>query len=172
MLIEPVEPAPDALPDVPVPENVCVCDGKFATANVAVVAPPVALTAYVEPAPTTKRSRRFGVLFRPSQITQPDGIEAIEPDQSKIIPATNADGAADTQPVPVDVKTLPAVPAEVMPVPPLATATVPVTFAAVPVVFWLPAVLTPGKLMLAEPLKLTPPMVRAVVRVAAEPVVF
>ena len=57
--------------------------------------------------------------------------------------------------------------AVVEPVPPLAIATVPVTFAAVPVVFWLPAVLTPGKLMLADPLKLTPPMVLAVCKVVA-----
>ena len=55
-----------------------------------------------------------------------------------------------------------AVAAVVAPVPPLATATVPVTLLAVPVVFWLPAMLTPGKSMFAEPLKLTPPMVRAV----------
>jgi hypothetical protein len=47
-----------------------------------------------------------------------------------------------------------------------------VSVAALPVVFWLPVVLTPGKLMLAEPLKLTPPMVLAVVSVAALPVVF
>lgn len=57
--------------------------------------------------------------------------------------------------------------AVVPPVPPLPIATVPVTFAAVPVVFWLPAVLTPGRLMSAEPLKLTPPMLRAVWRVVA-----
>jgi hypothetical protein len=37
-----------------------------------------------------------------------------------------------------------------------------VSVAAEPVVFWLPAVFTPGKLMLAEPLKETPPMVLAV----------
>lgn len=55
-----------------------------------------------------------------------------------------------------------AVGAVVAPVPPLAIATVPVTLLAVPVVFWLPAMLTPGKSMFAEPLKLTPPMVRAV----------
>ena len=64
--------------------------------------------------------------------------------------------------------------AVVAPVPPLATATVPVTLAEVPVVFWLPAVFTPGRLMFAEPLKLTPPIVRAVcsvVAVAALPVV-
>jgi hypothetical protein len=47
-----------------------------------------------------------------------------------------------------------------------------VSVAALPVVFWLPAVLTPGKLILADPLKLTPPMVLAVVNVAALPVVF
>jgi hypothetical protein len=47
-----------------------------------------------------------------------------------------------------------------------------VKLAAEPVVFWLPAVFTPGRLMFAEPLNDTPPMVRAVVRVAAEPVVF
>ena len=65
--------------------------------------------------------------------------------------------------------------AVVEPVPPFAMATVPVTLAAVPVVFWLPAVFTPGRLMFAEPLKLTPPMVRAVcsvVAVAALPVVL
>ena len=37
-----------------------------------------------------------------------------------------------------------------------------VEIAAVPEVFWLPAVLTPGRLMSAEPLKLTPPILRAV----------
>jgi hypothetical protein len=42
-----------------------------------------------------------------------------------------------------------------------------VAVAAFPVVFWLPAVFTPGKLMLAEPLNDTPPMVRAVCRVVA-----
>ena len=42
-----------------------------------------------------------------------------------------------------------------------------VAVAALPVVFWLPAMLTPGKLMLAEPLKLTPPIVLAVCRVVA-----
>ena len=47
-----------------------------------------------------------------------------------------------------------------------------VKLAAEPVVFWLPAVLTPGRLMFAEPLNETPPMVLAVVKVAAEPVVF
>ena len=52
--------------------------------------------------------------------------------------------------------------AVVAPVPPFAMATVPVTLAAVPDVFWLPEVLTPGRLMSAEPLKLTPPMFRAV----------
>jgi hypothetical protein len=49
-----------------------------------------------------------------------------------------------------------------------------VKLAAEPVVFWLPAVLTPGKLMLAVPLKDTPPIVRAfwsAVAVAALPVV-
>ena len=64
-----------------------------------------------------------------------------------------------------------AVAAVVAPVPPFAKATVPVTLAAVPVVFWLPAVFTPGKLMLAEPLNDTPPMVRAVVSVSAVPAV-
>lgn len=39
--------------------------------------------------------------------------------------------------------------------------------AAVPEVFWLPAVLTPGKLMFAEPLNETPPIVRAVWSVVA-----
>ena len=44
-----------------------------------------------------------------------------------------------------------------------------VAVAALPVVFWLPAVLTPGKSILALPSKETPPMVLAVVRVAADP---
>jgi hypothetical protein len=39
--------------------------------------------------------------------------------------------------------------------------------AAEPEVFWLPAVLTPGRSMFAEPLKLTPPIVRAVCKVVA-----
>jgi len=42
----------------------------------------------------------------------------------------------------------------------------------VPVVFWLPAVLTPGRSIAALPLKETPPMYCAVVNVAADPVVF
>ena len=49
-----------------------------------------------------------------------------------------------------------------------------VAVAALPEVFWLPVVSTPGRLMLAVPLKLTPPMVLAVwsaVAVAALPVV-
>ena len=62
---------------------------------------------------------------------------------------------------------------EVAPVPPLPTARVADNPAAVPDVFWFPALLTPGKSMLAVPLKLTPPMFRAVsneVAVAALPV--
>ena len=47
-----------------------------------------------------------------------------------------------------------------------------VAVAALPVVFWLPAVLTPGRSILDEPLNETPPIVRAVVKVAALPVVF
>ena len=39
--------------------------------------------------------------------------------------------------------------------------------AALPLVLWLPAALTPGKFMFAEPLKLTPPIVLAVSRVVA-----
>ena len=49
-----------------------------------------------------------------------------------------------------------------------------VAVAALPVVSWLPVVLTPAKLMLAVPSKDTPPIVRAVskaVAVAALPVV-
>ena len=42
-----------------------------------------------------------------------------------------------------------------------------VAVAAFPVVFWFPAVFTPGRLMLALPLKDTPPIVRAVARVVA-----
>jgi hypothetical protein len=37
----------------------------------------------------------------------------------------------------------------------------------VPVVSWLPVALTPGRLILVEPLKDTPPIVRAVVKVDA-----
>ena len=51
---------------------------------------------------------------------------------------------------------------------------VPLSPAAVPVVFWLPAAFTPGRLMSAEPLKETPPIdlaVSRVVAVAAFPVV-
>tara|TARA_R110000782_G_scaffold35881_1_gene85664 strand:- start:80 stop:538 length:459 start_codon:yes stop_codon:yes gene_type:complete len=44
----------------------------------------------------------------------------------------------------------------------VAVAVFPVQDADDPLVFWLPVVLTPGRLMLAEPLKDTPPMVRAV----------
>jgi hypothetical protein len=44
---------------------------------------------------------------------------------------------------------------------------VPDTLAAVPVVFWLPAVFTPGRSMFAEPLKLTPPIVLEVCSVVA-----
>ena len=47
-----------------------------------------------------------------------------------------------------------------------------VATAAVPEVFWFPAVLTPGRSILAEPSKLTPPIFLAVVNVAADPVVF
>jgi hypothetical protein len=42
-----------------------------------------------------------------------------------------------------------------------------VAIAAVPLVFWLPAELTPGRSILAEPLKLTPPILRAVANVVA-----
>ena len=44
-----------------------------------------------------------------------------------------------------------------------------VAVAALPVVFWLPAVLTPGKSISALPLKDTPPMLLDVVKVAALP---
>ena len=47
-----------------------------------------------------------------------------------------------------------------------------VRVAADPVVFWLPAALTPGRFMFADPSKDTPPIVLAVVNVAADPVVF
>ena len=42
-----------------------------------------------------------------------------------------------------------------------------VAVAALPEVFWLPAVLTPGRSMLAVPLNETPPMFRAVCRAVA-----
>ena len=47
-----------------------------------------------------------------------------------------------------------------------------VAVAAVPEVSWFPAVLTPGRFILADPSKLTPAIVLAVVNVAADPVVF
>ena len=47
-----------------------------------------------------------------------------------------------------------------------------VAIAAVPEVFWFPPVLTPGRSILADPSKLTPPIFLAVVSVAADPVVF
>jgi hypothetical protein len=56
----------------------------------------------------------------------------------------------------------------------IAAVVVPDTDPAEPVVFWLPAMFTPGKSMLAVPLKDTPPIVRAfwsAVAVAALPVV-
>ena len=50
-----------------------------------------------------------------------------------------------------------------------------VAVAAFPLVFWLPAVLTPGKLIFVDPSKLTPPIVIAVASfialVAAPPAV-
>ena len=47
-----------------------------------------------------------------------------------------------------------------------------VAIAAVPEVSWFPEVLTPGRFILADPSKLTPPIFLAVVNVAADPVVF
>jgi hypothetical protein len=43
------------------------------------------------------------------------------------------------------------------------------TVAALPDVFWFPAVFTPGKLIADEPLKDTPPMDLAVCKTVAEP---
>jgi hypothetical protein len=102
----------------------------------------------------------------------------------KLLPPPEA--GAEAHVVPSEVSTLPEVPGAtactaevplpsstllavsvVAPVPPLATARVALSPAAVPEVFWLPAALTPGKLMLADPSKLTPPIVRAVCRVVA-----
>jgi hypothetical protein len=51
--------------------------------------------------------------------------------------------------------------------PPSAIVRAVVKVAADPVVFWLPVVLTPGKLIFAEPLKLTPPIVLAFCNVVA-----
>ena len=45
----------------------------------------------------------------------------------------------------------------------------PVTVAAVPLVFWLPALFTPGRLIFAEPLNETPPIVLAVASTVAVP---
>ena len=128
---------------------VCVWLGKEAFAL-----PPVAFTAYVEPAPTTNLSRRSGVLDAPLHNSQPLGIEAALPDQIIIMPATNADCIVGKAPAPLLVNTCPVVPTatdwtaavevvpphrtpyavvDVTPVPPFATATVPETLAAFPV---------------------------------------
>ena len=53
--------------------------------------------------------------------------------------------------------------------PPLATANVADKAAAVPEVFWLPAALTPGRLILAVPSKETPPIVLAFASAVAVP---
>ena len=53
-------------------------------------APPVALTAYVVPAPTTNLSRKSGVPLEPLHKDHPVGIDAIEPDQRVITPAGTA----------------------------------------------------------------------------------
>ena len=47
-----------------------------------------------------------------------------------------------------------------------------VAIAAVPEVSWFPEVFTPGRFIFVDPSKLTPPIVLAVVKVAAETVVF
>ena len=64
-----------------VPLKVCVCDTTIES-----VEPPVAFTAYVDPAPTTKRLRRSGVPLEPLHRTQPVGILATEPDHRTIVP--------------------------------------------------------------------------------------
>ena len=51
-----------------------------------VLLPPVAPTASVLPAPTTKRSRRSGVPFVPLHSAQPDGMEAMLPDHMMMPP--------------------------------------------------------------------------------------
>jgi len=80
----------------------------LAVDRVAVVAPPVAFTAYDEPAPTTKRSRKSGVPLEPLHNAQPEGIEAIDPDHNIIIPVIN--GGEDIHVVPLDVSTFPEAP--------------------------------------------------------------
>ena len=87
--------------------TVCVCETTTASAL-----PPVAPTAYVEPAPTTNLFRRSGVLDVPSHNKNPLGIEAVLPDQSIIMPDTNAACIVGKAPAPLLVSTCPAVPTE------------------------------------------------------------
>lgn len=58
--------------------------------SVALAEPPVAPTAYAEPAPTTNLSRKLGVPLVPSQSSQPEGIAPLDPDQIIITPAGSA----------------------------------------------------------------------------------
>ena len=107
-------------------------------------------------------------MFVPTESA--DGLP--DPSPANNLPLVDISTAV-TAPVPLPIKAPFAV-SEVAPVPPLPTARVDDRPAAVPDVFWLPDVFTPGKLILAEPLKLTPPISLAVaniVAVAALPVV-
>ena len=82
LLVDPVwlcEPPLSVVPE-------CVWLGSSAVDRATVFEPPVAATAYELPAPTINLSRKSGVLFRPSQMTQPLGILAVDPDQSAITP--------------------------------------------------------------------------------------
>jgi hypothetical protein len=76
------------------PSAVWLCAGICVVSSVTVAAPPVASTAYVLPAPTTNRSRRFGVPLVPSHIAQFAGIDATDPDHKIIPPIGKAAEAA------------------------------------------------------------------------------
>lgn len=119
--------------------------------------PPVPPTEYVLPAATINLFRKSGVPLLPSQILQPEGIEAIAPDHIQITPAGIAPAttpattfctklvvancvvfvlfaAVGAAGVPVNVgeaeKTaLPVPVVDVVPVPPLAVGRIPVTLA-------------------------------------------
>lgn len=56
--------------------KLCVWLGRLALAIVRLFVPPV-LSSLLEPAPMINLSRRSGVLFEPSQRTQPVGIAEV-----------------------------------------------------------------------------------------------
>ena len=63
-----------------------MCSGICPSVRVTVAAPPVASTAYPEPAPTTNLSCKFGVPLDPLHSRHPSGIDPTDPDHNIIIP--------------------------------------------------------------------------------------